>query len=192
MTRLRHDPVTQALHWAVALAILASYAMGLAMEDLRGPAKAMLLGNHMSAGMVVLVLTAVRLAWRPMAPKVAPIEGQSPLMDRLARLVHLALYVGMAAIPLIGLMTMFAKGRNVEIFGLVTLVSPIAANRVLGKVLEEAHEITAHLLVALAGLHAAAAIAHQLWLRDGTLGRMLPFLPASPAIGQPAMPASRR
>jgi cytochrome b561 len=179
MTRDHYDPITQTLHWLVAIAIVGTYALGLLMEDLRGPAKALMLGNHMSLGVVVLGLTAVRLGWHAVAPKVDPLPASQPLVTWAARIGHLALYAAMVAVPLIGLATIFAKGRDVSLFGLFTLPSPMAANRALGKPLEEVHEIAAHLLVLLAGLHAAVAIVHQFWLRDGTLGRMVPFLPAS-------------
>jgi cytochrome b561 len=39
---------------------------------------------------------------------------------------------------------------------------------------KEIHELLAHGLLALAGLHAAAAVVHHLVFRDRTLVRMLP------------------
>ncbi len=68
------------------------------------------------------------------------------------------------------------KGRVVGIFGL-PLPSPFLVDTVAAKWLEGAHELTANGLVALAGLHAAAAVIHHLVLKDGTLRRMLPAGP---------------
>ena len=63
--------------------------------------------------------------------------------------------------------------RGIEL-GLFTIVSPIEANRALGRSAKEVHELLAWALVLLAGLHAAAAFWHHLVLRDGTMRRMIP------------------
>jgi cytochrome b561 len=42
---------------------------------------------------------------------------------------------------------------------------------------KEIHEVTAHALIVLAALHAAAALVHHWVLRDRTLVRMLPRRP---------------
>jgi cytochrome b561 len=58
--------------------------------------------------------------------------------------------------------------------GLIPLPSPLTASRSLAEFLEEAHELAANVLVALALLHAGAAIFHQYILRDHLLERMTP------------------
>jgi cytochrome b561 len=80
----------------------------------------------------------------------------------------------MVAVPAIGLLALWASGQGLSFLGLVPLPSPMMASRSLAEFLEEAHELAANALVALALLHAGAAIFHQYVLRDHLLERMTP------------------
>lgn len=176
MTRLRHDPLTQSLHWIIALAVIVAYAIGLVREELpKGDFRAWLLGLHMSIGMLVIGLTVVRIAWRLATPAPAEVP-MAPPVRLAAKAGHLALYVALLALPAVGLLAAWIKGRNVVLFDLVPLPSPLAVDKPFGERLEGIHELAGHATMILAGLHAAAAIGHQWILRDGTLGRMLPFV----------------
>ena len=48
------------------------------------------------------------------------------------------------------------------------------ADRAFARLVKEPHELLSNLLLVLAGVHAAAALAHHWLLRDRTLKRMLP------------------
>lgn len=176
MTTHRYDPVSQSLHWITALAVIAAYAIGLGREALpKGDLRTALLSLHMSLGMLVMGLTMARITWRSTLAR--PIEtSHFPLKpaEMAAKLVHLGLYAAMMALPMMGLLSAWLKGRVVSFFGLVYLPSPFALDPALGKGLENAHELAGHVMMALAGLHALAAIGHQYILKDGTLSRMLP------------------
>jgi superoxide oxidase len=151
MSPRRYEPVTQSLHWLVAIAIVATYALALWREALpKGDFRTAILNLHMSLGLAVIGLTVLRIGWRSVMPAPAPVAS-----SRMAMLA--------------------AKGRTVGFFGIVTLPSPLVPDRAFGKLLEEVHKVAAHLMMILAGLHAAAAIGHQLILKDGTLSRMVPF-----------------
>lgn len=180
MTRLRYDPITQSLHWIIAVAVIATYAIGLIREDLpKGDFRNWLLSFHMSLGLLIAGLTVVRLGWRGFNP--APPALTGPAATLAARLGHLVLYLALFAIPLIGLAAAWSKGRTVGVFGLVVLPSPLPLDKPFAEQLEEFHGLAAHVLVILAGAHALVAIVHQFVFKDGTLGRMLPFLRPAPA-----------
>ena len=171
--RTRHDSITQAFHWGVALMVIAIYAIGLGREALpKGDARTMLLGLHMSLGIALMGVLALRLSWRLFAPSVEPLSmnGGSRLA---ARLVHLGLYGLLVIVPVLGLLGAWMKGRTVGFFGL-TMPSPFSLDRTAAKWLEEAHEISANALIALAALHAIAGLAHQFIVKDQVLARMLP------------------
>lgn len=176
MTTHRYDPVSQSLHWITALAVIAAYAIGLGREALpKGDLRTALLSLHMSLGMLVMGLTVARITWRstfarPVETMVHPLKPA----EIAAKLVHLGLYASMMAIPLVGLLSAWLKGRLVSFFGLIYLPSPFALDTAFAKSLENAHELASHLMMALAGLHALAAIGHHYILKDGTLARMLP------------------
>jgi cytochrome b561 len=174
LTTARYDPVSQAFHWVVAIAVVIAYASGLVREDLpKGDFRNGLLTLHTSIGLLVFVLTFLRLAWRAGHPAPAMLE-QAALMRLAARGIHIALYAAMIAIPLVGLVSAWTEGKIVSFFWVLQLPSPIALNKPVSEALEEVHSVAAHVLMAGAGLHALAAIVHHVILRDATLLRMLP------------------
>lgn len=175
MSPQRYDKLTLTLHWVIAVLVVAVYAVGLVREGLpKGDVRAFLLTAHMSVGLAIVALMAVRAFWRPMAPKLEPVPMPA-MMELAAKAGHLALYGLLFALPLIGLAAAWIKGRNVGFFGL-PLPSPFAVDKNLAHTLEEVHEVVAHGLMALVGVHAAAAIYHHHVLKDGVLARMLPRL----------------
>jgi cytochrome b561 len=58
-------------------------------------------------------------------------------------------------------------------FGVVPMPSPLTLSHAAEDFLEEAHELAAYALIALAGIHMLAALWHHYVLRDNTLRRML-------------------
>lgn len=168
-----YDALTQFIHWVTVGAVAAAFIIGLVMEEMaRGPAKTQLVNLHASLGVLVLVLTAVALSWRVVTAM--PVPSGSPAMKLAAHAMHITLFALVLAIPLSGILMMAAKGRSFDVFGLFTVPPLMATDRALGETLEEAHEVLSYLLLGLVGLHAAAAIFHQMVLKDGTLSRMLP------------------
>ena len=167
----RHDPVTLALHWVIALLIAAAYAASGLLED--GPGRSWAMNLHGSLGLLVFGLSLLRILWRGFARHPAPV-AMPALMARIAHLAHVALYVMMVAAPSFGLLALWAGGQRVSLFGLLALPSPMTASRGLAEFLQGTHELAANALVALALLHAAAAIFHQYILRDHLLERMTP------------------
>ena len=183
MTRTTYDPITRSIHWIVAVLVATAYGVALVREDLpKGDLRTFLLAFHMWIGMGVFVLSIARLGWRAAAPAVEPAPGTPPLR-LLARLVHVALHLALLALPLVGLLAAWGKGRPVTLFGLMPLPALVPIDRGLGERLEDLHQLAGHAVMILAGLHAVAAIAHQWVLKDGTLARMLPGIGAPNTVG---------
>lgn len=178
MQTTRYHPIAMSLHWIVALAVFAAYGIGLVREELpKGDFRAWLLTLHMTLGLLVIALTIVRVGWRVLTPAPTAIPT-TPIAAVAAKLVHLGLYSAMFAIPMIGLIAAWTKGRVVGVFSLIVIPSPVALDAHLAKILEDAHGVAAHAFMILAGVHALAAIGHHLVLRDETLARMVPFVTA--------------
>jgi hypothetical protein len=57
--RDRYDPLSQALHWATAVLVLASFALALWPGLVKGSA-----ALHKSLGLALLFVVPLRLAWR--------------------------------------------------------------------------------------------------------------------------------
>jgi cytochrome b561 len=170
----RYDPASQAFHWVSAVTVLVAYAVGLLREEFpKGDFRTALLNLHMSVGLLVFALTFLRLVWRTGHPA-PPVLPDAPLITLVAKAAHLVLYAAMIAIPLVGLASAWAKGTTVGFFWVLPVPSPIAINKLFADQLEDLHAIAAHVLIAIAGLHALAAIGHHFILKDAALLRMLP------------------
>lgn len=164
------------LHWLTAALILAAAGIGLYMVDLDfSPAKLRTYSWHKWVGITILLLTALRLAWRQLAPPPPPL-ALPRWQARLAASVHLALYVLLFAIPISGWLMSSALGVSVVYLGMVPLPDLVGKDEALGEQLEQLHWILNRALLVLVILHAAAALKHHFVDRDAALVRMLPFL----------------
>lgn len=168
----RYDAVARALHWSMALLILAAFALGLTIDDFPRAWKLTMIELHKGIGIAILLLLGFRLIWR-LAHRPPPVEG-SALLGVAAKLGHAALYLLMALIPIIGLVYSVRRGQSFD-FGLFSLPALQAPEpREVTRPIREIHEWAAFALIGLAGLHAVAALWHHLIRKDDTLRRMLP------------------
>lgn len=124
---------------------------------------------HYMLGLSVFVLVWVRLAARALAPAGPRRRTWSAA---LATAVHVALYVLMVVMPVLGWLLLSAEGEPVPFFGLAVpaLVGPDDA---LAGRIRDIHTTIGVVGYWLIGLHAAAALFHHYVLRDPTLRRML-------------------
>ncbi len=76
--------------------------------------------------------------------------------------------------PLIGWAYSSAAGFPIVLFGVLPFPDFVSADKALAELIKPWHEISAFDLMALAGLHIAAALQHQWIDRDGLVQRMLP------------------
>ena len=163
------------LHWLVALALAATFALGFYMADLPlSPNKLKLYSWHKWGGVTLLAVVVIRLAWRltHRPPEFPP--GMSHLAQLAAHTGHWVLYALMLLIPFSGWLMSSAQGFPVVWFGVVPLPDLVAKNKELGELLKTIHVVLNYtLLIAVVG-HIGAALHHQLVRKDKTLNRMLP------------------
>ncbi len=173
--RGRWGTVSQTLHWLVVVMIVAQVTLALIFKQMhRGPEAAALIGVHKSLGMTILVVAALRLAWRWANP-VPDLPATLRTYERiLARSTHAALYALLFAMPLTGWLGSSAFGFTVRWFGLFAIPNLIARDKPLGHVLYATHSVLALALGLVLALHIAAALRHHWMLKDGVLRRMLP------------------
>lgn len=177
----RYGAIVQSLHWITVLLVVLAWVLGIGGDALpKGAPRDAGLYVHVTAGLLVLVLTAIRLAWRMVDPSPAAestLFGDwsfAGIVGLGAKLAHLGLYVLLVAVPILGIIVQFARGGSLPLFGLAEIASPWAADRTFAHNIKEVHELLAHGLLALAGLHASAAIVHHVVFKDRTLVKMLP------------------
>lgn len=188
--RTRYSAVAMILHWIIALAILTNLALGWRMGFLTGMAQFTMFQLHKSVGITVLVLSLARLAWRLLNPP-PPLPAEMKPWERLAAHgTHTFFYVMMIGMPLTGWAMVSVSPWNIPTLLWSHIPLPhigfLHALPTAQKASVEAASGNIHLALAIGGvalilLHVGAALKHQLIVRDGVLGRMVPFVPAAPS-----------
>lgn len=171
----RYTPAAIALHWIVALAILANLALGLYTVGLPlSPRKLQLFSYHKWIGVTVLMLAAARLLWR-LGHAAPALPAAMPAWERrAAHASHILLYVLFFAAPLTGWLFSSAAGFQTVYLGLVPIPDLLHKDKALADALRLAHKSINYTMATLIVIHAAAALKHHFIDRDDVLLRMLP------------------
>lgn len=176
-TNAQYGSVAKLFHWLIFLLIAMMLTVGFIMTDIpNGPDKLWVYGIHKSIGISVLLLVALRLAWKSINIQPPLPDTMKPIEKLAARAGHLGLYLLVIAMPLSGWMMSSSAGFPVSVFGWFTLPDLVAPDRERLKDLQEVHEFLAYCLILLVSLHVLAALLHHFYHRDNVLRRMLPFV----------------
>lgn len=175
----RYSRTAIVLHWTLGFAIVAVFGVGLYMAKLPfSPLRLKLFNWHKWAGMSFLALSVLRLVWRlthrPPALSARIVAAMPAWQQGLHRATHASLYALFFAVPLLGWAYSSAAGFPIVVFGVLPIPDFVPADKALAALIKPWHELSAFALMGLALLHAAAALKHQWWDRDGLLSRMWP------------------
>ena len=182
----RYTAVAIALHWLIAVAIVAMLILGLRMtHGTMAPIdKFKLYQLHKSVGLTILGLAVLRVLWR-LAHRPPPLPAAMPAWEKgAAEGTHRLLYLFMTGMPLIGwaLVSMSPLSIPTLWFGVIrvpdlSFLTALGSKAVLEPILKALHAYGAYLLIAFLVLHAGAALRHYLVEHDDVLQRMIPGLP---------------
>ena len=171
-----YGAIARLLHWGMALLIIVSIA-AVELHDLfpkGGAVRNGMMMAHFQIGLLVFVLVWVRLA-AVFTDKVPPITPAPPQLQYVAaKLVHLALYAAMIALPILGVLMTQAADHSLALLGIVQVPTFIGVDKDFSKELKEVHEVIGNVLIGLVVAHVAAAFWHHIKQHDDTLLRMLP------------------
>jgi cytochrome b561 len=174
--RKSFDQVTILLHWLTVFLILFQFTSARLREAVHHEAAlaAAILTAHRTAGVLTWFIGLTRLAWRHSFAYLPPFpESMSKLQQTLAKANEHGLYVLLLVQPITGLSSALFHGQPFELI-VWEVPALLAPNPEIRSVFIEAHEFGAKALIALIGLHAAAALFHHFVIRDDVLQRMLP------------------
>ncbi|SAK66292.1 type-b cytochrome [Caballeronia temeraria] len=170
----RFSPLQRALHWIMAICILAMLFIGVGMVSTVRPDYLTLVSIHKPLGVAILVLALIRLVVR-ITRGAPPLPADMPEPMKLAAyLSHLAFYALMIALPLLGYGMLSAADYPIVICGL-RLPSLLPHSNSLHTLLWNAHRFLALCFFALIVVHLAAALFHALVRRDGVFHAMAPW-----------------
>jgi cytochrome b561 len=170
----RYGSTAIALHWLMALLIIANFCLGLYMADLEfSMTRVKLFNYHKWAGVTILALAALRLLWR-LAHR-PPADLPAPKWQHAAaHVTHWGIYLLFFAVPLVGWAYSSAAGFPIVAFGVLPLPDFVPKDKALSELIKPWHGYLAWVLFTLVALHVAAVAKHLLIDRDSTLRRMLP------------------
>ena len=137
---------------------------------------------HKSFGIMILLLSVLRLLWRLGHKPPALPETMKPWERRLASLSHKAFYALMIGIPLSGWAMVSAStfGIKTKLFKTVTWphIPGIPQSESLEAGLKTLHEYLGILIFILLAMHIGAALKHHFKNKDDVLTRMIPRIKA--------------
>ena len=172
---LRYTRTAIALHWLMAVAVFALFAIGWYMVDLpRGPDRSYYFALHKSIGLTVLLLLLCRASWRLRHRPPPMPEELGAMRILLARSVHLLFYILLLAQPLVGYLSSSFSGYTTGFFG-IALPQWGWKDPPLNQFLTEIHVIGSVAIAGLIVLHVLGAMTHAFARGDHVVRRILPW-----------------
>lgn len=174
-SKTRYGIIAQFFHWSVAALVFVQVGLGLYAAGLPlGIARLQWMSYHKSLGLTVLILVALRLAWR-LRDASPPLPASMPRWEqRAAHLTHWFIYLVLFTAMLSGWLYASAAGLSINWFGYFLVPDLIHKNTAIAPLFKSLHHGLVFLLVILLVGHIGAAMRHAVMLKDGVMQRMLP------------------
>ncbi|MCE3288444.1 MAG: chemotaxis protein [Caulobacter sp.] len=175
----RHPRVFQALHWGLALLVGLQFALIVVLRQLESlEFGRLVLALHRQCGVLILGLILTRLVLglfirTPRTPYASPFWQSAA-----AHLVHWGLMAALAAQPILGMLSAWARGDAITLLGLVKLPVLVQLSEPQGVMIGGWHATLASAMVALLAVHLGAVAFNHLFRKAPVLERMLPPPPA--------------
>lgn len=168
----RYDGATMFFHWVTAVLVITQLVGALTIDLFpSGWMRVYARSTHITLGASLALLLVARVAWRATRGRRLPSADKGAL-NIVAKATHWTLYGLLAALALAGLLLTWTRGDNV--FNLFRIPAFDPTDKSLSHLVQEVHGAIAWAVLALAGVHASAAVIHRCWWHDGVLARMLP------------------
>ena len=175
-SRAAYTPMARALHWIVALLVIATVPVGQIMiqEGLERSLQNTLFIFHKNVGVVILLLVLARLAYRAFNPA-PPLPAEMPSWQKnLAHATHVLLYVFLLVMAFSGYVRVRAGGFPIEWLDAIGAPALVPRSDALAETAKTTHFYARFALVPLILMHVAGALHHGIVKRDGVFSRMWP------------------
>ena len=180
-----YNKVALWLHWGIGgligVLLVVGFLMGnIPKDDISF--RALVYNWHKTIGVLILVLSVVRLIWKLTHKAPAPLPGLKDWEKMVSKAVHTMFYVFMIGMPLVGWAIISTSRFPSFFFNSAKMRIPElpfwqsldkAAKSDMHGFFEETHELMAFAAIALILLHVVAALKHHKAGRD-ILVRMIP------------------
>lgn len=173
----RYTQTAIVLHWMIAVLILSTIPIGWYGATFETDFAQSATNLHKTIGILILVLTFIRIVWR-LTHRPPPLsESYAPALRWTAKTAHVLFYVMLIVMPLSGWWMTSAVPIERHPFGVGPLqipFLPVPRGWPSASPARLMHVNLAWLMIGLVVLHVGAALRHQFIDRDNVLSRMLP------------------
>jgi cytochrome b561 len=181
----RYSPVGVAFHWTMAALIVFQLFWGWRTSRLPvGYPKLEAYEIHSGVGLLILVLTLLRMTWRAMVPGPVNDADKPGWQSTAAHITHYAFYASLLGLPLSGwaMLSATAPDYDLSVAGvapwpqlpLASLAPPV--RWAIEARAEQIHFAFIVAILVLIPLHVGATLKHEIVDRDDVLRGMLPGL----------------
>jgi cytochrome b561 len=174
--RTRYDSIAILLHWITAILVLTQFALAHTWGFAPKPTRHLMIVGHMSFGIMLSAVLIVRIGWRLTPGHQSPVSAVG-WIERAAKGVHYLLYALLAAEAVLGFVLRWSGDESMSFFGLLIPAPFAPTSKATHHAIGEAHDLVGWAIIAIAAVHAGAALFHHYVLRDDVLKRMLPGKP---------------
>jgi len=184
--RDRYSPVGVAFHWVMAFLVLFQLGWGWYMSRAPvGGEKLDAFQVHSSAGLPILILGLLRIAWRLVIPGPVNDADRQGWRTQVAYATEYIFYICFFGLPLSGwvLWSVVGEPQPLRLAGAVPWPQlpfqqlSVETQWLLLDLAEDVHTVLVWTLALLIPLHVGAALKHHFWDRDDVLRGMLPEVP---------------
>ena len=173
-TNQRFDLFSVMLHWSIAIFTVALFASGLWMVDLgyyddwyyQAP------WWHKGIGVITASLVIIRWVWQNFRNAPAEIPTIRHGQRLMAKAAHLLMNLAIILLFITGYLIVTAKGDPLGVFDWFSIPSLIKDDTGWAECAGRLHLWLGWFIIALASLHALAALKHHFIDKDATLKRM--------------------
>lgn len=174
---LRYSAVARLLHWGLVPIILVQIYLGWSAGwEVNRPQSRSLYAVHFELGILILSLMLLRVSWKLAKAGPRADSTVSVGMRIAATTTHTLLYAVILTLPLSGYVLWVWMDGSLNFFGLFELPAlfiPDNADTRSRYIAWVIHHYSALLLGGLVLIHVAAALWHELVLRDGLIRRRM-------------------
>lgn len=173
-TEITHyNRIAQLMHWLSAVVVIGMFAAGVWMVDLSYYSQWYQTAPHWhkSVGLLLAVLTLFRVMWKLVT--LSPGMDGSHWEQASAKLVHGLIYLDLMTLFASGYLISTEDGRGIDVFNWFTVPGAGALFEGQSDLAGLVHAYAAWMLIAIAMLHALAALKHHFINQDNTLRKMI-------------------
>jgi cytochrome b561 len=164
--------ISIALHWLVAVIVLAMFVIGTMSQSADDADYARLVHLHTTIGIAAYPLLWGRIVWRFALGHPGRLPRQSAFFFAIGKYFHFAMLIAIAVMLLSGPLMVWTAGERIHVLGLA-IPGPFAKLETVQHAPRAVHGYTAWFILAAMILHVLAVFKHTVLDRDGTFDKIM-------------------